>query len=343
MNISEYKGVFVFAEQRDRKVQKVAFELIGKGRELAKELNTTVTAVLLGKDMKDEAKKLCYAGADACIYADDELLDLYMTEPYVYALNKIITDKKPEVVLFGATAIGRDMAPRVSARVHTGLTADCTGLAIEKDDTDADKLNLMMTRPAFGGNIMATIACPNHRPQMATVRPGVMKAAKFSEQNPVNIEEYKIDIPKKCKNVEILDVIPIIQQRMNIEDAKVLVSGGRGMHGPENYQMLEELANLLGGTISASRAAVDAGWVPKDRQVGQTGKTVRPNLYIACGISGAIQHLAGMEESEFIIAINKDDTATIFDVADVGIVGDVFKVVPLLIDELKKERVSENK
>lgn len=343
MSISEYKGVFVFAEQRDRKVQKVAFELVGKGKQLAKDLNTTVTAVLLGKDMADEAKRLCYAGADNVIYVNDDMLDVYMTEPYVYTMHKIIMDKKPEIVIYGATAIGRDMAPRISARVHTGLTADCTGLAVEADDQDPKKLNLMMTRPAFGGNLMATIACPNNRPQMATVRPGVMQAAKYSEQNPVNIEEYKIDIPKECKNVEILDVTKIIQQRMNIEDAKVLVSGGRGMHGPENYPMIEELADLLGGTISASRAAVDAGWVPKDRQVGQTGKTVRPNLYIACGISGAIQHLAGMEESDFIIAINKDETAPIFDVADVGIVGDIFKVVPMLIEELKKEKANADK
>lgn len=343
MNNTEYRGVFVFAEQRDRKVQKVAIELIGKGKELAKELQTTVTAVLLGKDMEDEAKRLCYCGADNVIYVNDEMLDVYMTEPYVYALNQIVIDKKPEIMLFGATAIGRDLAPRVSARVHTGLTADCTGLTIEPDSDDVEKLNLMMTRPAFGGNIMATIACPNHRPQMATVRPGVMQAAKYSEENPVNVEEYKINIPKECKNVEILEVTKIIQQRMNIEDAKILVSGGRGMHGSENYAVLEELADLLGGTISASRAAVDAGWVPKDRQVGQTGKTVRPNLYIACGISGAIQHLAGMEESEFIIAINKDETAPIFDVADVGIVGDIFKVVPLLIDELKKEKANANK
>ncbi|HBD63843.1 MAG TPA: electron transfer flavoprotein subunit alpha/FixB family protein [Clostridiales bacterium] len=343
MSIAQYKGVFVFAEQRDRKVQKVAFELVGKGKDLAKDLGTTVTAVLLGKDMQEEAKRLCQAGADNVIYVEDDLLDVYMTEPYVYALHKVIEDKKPEIVLYGATAIGRDLAPRVSARVHTGLTADCTGLTIEPDDKEPEKLNLMMTRPAFGGNIMATIACPDHRPQMATVRPGVMKAIKPSDQNPVNIEEFKIVIPKECRNVEILDVTKIIQQRMNIEEAKVLVSGGRGMHGPDNYPMLEELADLLGGTISASRAAVDAGWVPKDRQVGQTGKTVRPNLYIACGISGAIQHLAGMEESEFIIAINKDETAPIFDVADVGIVGDIFQVVPLLIEELKKEKANADK
>jgi len=196
----------------------------------------------------------------------------------------------------------------------------------------------MMTRPAFGGNIMATIACPNFRPQMATIRPGVMKEAPYSEDNKVNIEEYKMDIPKSCLNVQILDTVRIIQEKMNVEDATVLVSGGRGMNGPENYAMLEELADLLGGTISASRAAVDAGWVTKDRQVGQTGKTVRPNLYIACGISGAIQHLAGMEESDLIIAINKDEYAPIFEVADVGIVGDIFKVVPALIEQSLKKK-----
>jgi len=343
MSLSEYKGIFVFAEQRDRKVQKVALELIGKGKELAKELQTTVTAVLLGKDMLDEAKKLNYAGADKVIYVDDDALDLYMTEPYVHVLHTIVLEKKPEIVLFGASAIGRDLAPRVSARVHTGLTADCTSLAIAADDDDPAKLNLMMTRPAFGGNIMATIACPNFRPQMATIRPGVMKEAVYSENNELNIEEYKIEIPESCVNVQILETVKIIQEKMNVEDATVLVSGGRGMKGPENYAMLEELADLLGGTISASRAAVDAGWVSKDRQVGQTGKTVRPNLYIACGISGAIQHLAGMEESDLIIAINKDEYAPMFEVADVGIVGDIFKVVPALIDELKKSgRVAKN-
>lgn len=336
MNLSEYKGIFIFAEQRNRKVQNVALELIGKGKELAESLKTTVTAVLLGKNMLPEAQKLNYAGADKVIYIDNEDLDSYMTEPYVHTLHTLITERKPEIVLFGATAIGRDLAPRVSARVHTGLTADCTGLDIAPDDEDSTILNLMMTRPAFGGNIMATIACPKHRPQMATVRPGVMKKADYSESNKVNIEEYKINIPNSCKNVEILDTVRIIQEKMNIEDAVVLVSGGRGMKGPENYRMLEELADLLGGTVAASRAAVDAGWVAKDRQVGQTGKTVRPNLYIACGISGAIQHLAGMEESDFIIAINKDETAPIFEIADVGIVGDIFKIVPALIDELKK-------
>jgi len=336
MNLSDYKGIFVFVEQRDRKIQKVSLELIGKGKELATELHTTVTAVLLGKDMLDEAKRLNYAGADKVIYVDNDLLDVYMTEPYVHVMHTVIIDKKPEIVLFGASAIGRELAPRVSARVHTGLTADCTGLAIAADDDEPTKLNLMMTRPAFGGNIMATIACPNHRPQMATVRPGVMKEADYSEANELNIEEYKMKIPKSCKNVEILDTVRIIQEKMSIEDAEVLISGGRGMKGAENYKMLEELADLLGGTIAASRAAVESGWVTKDRQVGQTGKTVRPNLYIACGISGAIQHLAGMEESDLIIAINKDEYAPIFEVADVGLVGDVMKIVPALINELKK-------
>ena len=336
MNLSDYKGIFVFVEQRDRKIQKVSLELIGKGKELATELHTTVTAVLLGKDMLDEAKRLNYAGADKVIYVDNDLLDVYMTEPYVHVMHTVIIDKKPEIVLFGASAIGRELAPRVSARVHTGLTADCTGLAIAADDDEPTKLNLMMTRPAFGGNIMATIACPNHRPQMATVRPGVMKEADYSEANELNIEEYKMKIPKSCKNVEILDTVRIIQEKMSIEDAEVLISGGRGMKSAENYKMLEELADLLGGTIAASRAAVESGWVTKDRQVGQTGKTVRPNLYIACGISGAIQHLAGMEESDLIIAINKDEYAPIFEVADVGLVGDVMKIVPALINELKK-------
>lgn len=343
MNISEYKGIFVFAEQRDRKVQKVAYELIGKAKGLAKDLKTTVTAVLLGYDMADEAKRLCYAGADNVIYVNNKILDEYMTEPYAYCLHKVIEEKKPEIVLYGASAIGRDVAPRVSARLSTGLTADCTSLDIEPDDKNPEQQNLAMTRPAFGGNLMATIIIGNHRPQMATVRPGVMQKAPYSEEYPVNVEEFNIEIPEDRVNVEILDITKIIQQRMNVEDAKVLVSGGRGMHGPENYPMLEELADLLGGTIAASRAAVDAGWVPKDRQVGQTGKTVRPNLYIACGISGAIQHLAGMEESDFIIAINKDETAPIFDVADVGIVGDIFKIVPSLIEEIKKEKANANK
>lgn len=334
MNLADYNGIFVFVEQRDREIQKVSLELIGKAKELASVLNTTVTAVLLGYQMDEQAKELNYYGADKVIYADCKTLDVYMTEPYTYSMYSIIMERKPEIVLFGATAIGRDLAPRVSARVHTGLTADCTGLAIEIEDSN----NLYMTRPAFGGNIMATIACPEHRPQMATVRPGVMKPSEYNKNNIVNIEKLDWTVPSEHINVEIIETVKKIQEKMNVEDAKVLVSGGRGIGKPENFKMLEELAELLGGTIAASRAVVDAGWVEKDRQVGQTGKTVRPNLYIACGISGAIQHLAGMEESDFIVAINKDEFAPIFEVADVGIVGDVNKVIPQLIEQIKKNK-----
>jgi electron transfer flavoprotein alpha subunit len=334
MNIADYKGIFVFIEQRDKNIEKVSLELIGKAKELAAVINTTVTAVMLGHQMDEKAAELNYYGADKVIYVDDKNLDLYMTEPYTYSITEIVNKNKPEIMLFGATAIGRDLAPRVSARVKTGLTADCTGLEINVEDNN----NLMMTRPAFGGNIMATIACPDHRPQMATVRPGVMKQLPVNRTKEVNVEKLSLNIPKKCFNVEILDVIKHVQEKMKIEDAKVIVSGGRGVGKTENFAMLEELAELLGGTVSASRAAVDAGWIAKDRQVGQTGKTVRPNLYIACGISGAIQHIAGMEESDLIIAINKDEYAPIFEVADVSIVGDINKIIPQFIEELKKAR-----
>ena len=331
MSISDFKGIFVYVEQRDKVVQKVSLELIGKAKELAAVKGATVTAVLLGHGMDAQAQELVYSGADKVIYVDSADLDVYMTEPYTYALHKVIVENKPEIVLFGASAIGRDLAPRVSARVHTGLTADCTGLEISEEDG-----NLMMTRPAFGGNIMATIVCPDHRPQMATVRPGVMIQAPYNKDNKGEVQKIEMTIPAENKNVEILEVVKKIQDKMNIEDAKVLVSGGRGVGGPEGFKMLEELANILGGTVSASRAAVDAGWVEKDRQVGQTGKTVRPNVYIACGISGAIQHVAGMEGSELIIAINKDEYAPILQVADVSIIGDYKKVLPELVALLKK-------
>ncbi|HBB28014.1 MAG TPA: electron transfer flavoprotein subunit alpha/FixB family protein [Clostridiales bacterium] len=337
MNIADYKGIFVFVEQRDKKIEKVSLELIGKSKELAEVINTTVTAVLLGHEMDEQAKELNYYGADKVIYIENNNLDVYMTEPYTYSLVEVINKSKPEIVLFGATAIGRDLAPRVSARVKTGLTADCTSLDINVEENN----NLMMTRPAFGGNIMATIVCPDHRPQMATVRPGVMKQAPININKTVNVEKLELNIPNEHLNVQILDVIKQVQEKMKIEDAKVIVSGGRGIGGSENFAMLEELADLLGGTISASRAAVDAGWISKDRQVGQTGKTVRPNLYIACGISGAIQHIAGMEESDLIIAINKDEFAPIFEVADVSIVGDINKIIPQFVEELKKIRVKK--
>jgi electron transfer flavoprotein alpha subunit len=331
MPIEGYKGVFVFAQQVDNKLAGVAYELLGKAQDLAKDLGCDVSAVLLGSKVEDLCDKLAKNGADRVILVDDPALETYMTEPYAYTLSEVVKKYKPEILLYGATAIGRDLAPRVSARIHTGLTADCTGLDIE-----AETKNLLMTRPAFGGNIMATIVCAEFRPQMATVRPGVMP--RREKEGPVQVVVEKFALPDigAHVNVEILDIVKKVSGKMDIQDAKILISGGRGMGGPENFPILEELATVLGGTISSSRAAVDAGWVEKDRQVGQTGKTVRPNLYMACGISGAIQHLAGMEESEIIVAINKDPGAPIFEVADYGVVGDALKIVPLLTEAVKR-------
>lgn len=333
MSNQEYKGIFIFIEQVDNRIAGVSFELIGKARELAAVLNTEVTAVLPGYQVASLTDELARHGADRVIMVDDPALETYMTEPYVKSLTAVVQQYKPEIVLYGATAIGRDLAPRVSARVHTGLTADCTRLEIQ-DETN----NLMMTRPAFGGNIMATILCPEHRPQMATVRPGVMKRAAVTEGVSCPVIDFTVDHLAASKNVEILEVLKKISEKKDIMDAKVLVAGGRGMGNAQNFEMLQELADLLGGTVAASRAAVDAGWQEKDCQVGQTGKTVRPNLYIACGISGAIQHLTGMEESDLIIAINSDETAPIFEVADYGVVGDVCKIVPQMIQKITNEK-----
>lgn len=336
MNITEYKGVFVFVEQREGEIQKVSLELIGKGREIAEKLGKSVTAVILGNNIADKTNTLIHHGADEVLYVDDAALDIYMTETYAKALTEVINSRKPEIFLIGATTIGRDLAPRVSARVHTGLTADCTSL-----DIDDETKNLLMTRPAFGGNIMATIICPDHRPQMSTVRPGVMQLFAKDEKREGNIEEVKVAFSKEDMNVEILEVVKETKQKVNIEEANILVSGGRGIGKPENFEVLKELAISLDGQVSASRAVVDAGWIDRNQQVGQTGKTVRPDLYVACGISGAIQHLAGMEESEFIVAINKDAGAPIFEVADVGIVGDLNKVIPALIEELAVTKEAE--
>lgn len=336
MSIQEYKGVFVFAQQVDKEITGVSFELIGKAKELAKDLDTTVTAVLIGYQVGNLADKLAQFGADKVIVVDDKECEVYRTEPYTHAMHGVIEKYKPEIVLYGATAIGRDLAPRVSARVHTGLTADCTALEI-----DEESKNLRMTRPAFGGNIMATIVCADFRPQMATVRPGVMQKITPDEQVKAVVEEFNPGFEVNNQYVEVLDVIKKVSDKIDIQDAKVLVSGGRGMGSPENFKLLRELADALDGEISSSRACVDAGWVEKDIQVGQTGKTVRPNLYIACGISGAIQHLAGMEESDIIVAINKDETAPIFEVADYGIIGDALKIVPTLTEKIKTEMAAK--
>ena len=342
-NLEEYKGVFVFAQQVDNKINGVALELLGKARDLAKDLDTDVTAVLVGSEVKDLTGKLAAYGADRIIVVDDPELKEYKTEPYTHALASVINKFKPEIMLVGATAIGRDLGPTVSARVKTGLTADCTQLDIgdfplvKLKNKEQKHNQLLMTRPAFGGNTIATIACPDNRPQMATVRPGVMQKIDKMANPKAEIVEFNPGFEKNNKYVEILDIVKSVSEDVDIMDAKILVSGGRGVGNPENFAMLKDLADVLGGTVSASRAAVDAGWQPKDRQVGQTGKTVRPNLYVACGISGAIQHLAGMEESDIIIAINKDETAPIFEVADYGVVGDVCKIVPMLTEAVKKE------
>ncbi len=342
MNIEEYKGVYVFAQQVDHELGNIAFELLGKAKELAEPLQTEVTAVLLGYQVKDLADQLAAYGADKVIVVDDPELEVYRTEPYTHALASVINEFKPEILLVGATAIGRDLGPRVSARVATGLTADCTMLEIGNFPLvgkNQKPNQLLMTRPAFGGNTIATIACPDHRPQMATVRPGVMQKITPIEGAKAEVIEYNPGFTPDNKYVEILEVVKAVNDAVDIQDAKILVSGGRGVGSPENFKLLEDLAEAVGGTVSCSRAVVDSGWKPKELQVGQTGKTVRPNVYFAIGISGAIQHVAGMEESDYIIAINKEETAPIFDVADLGIVGDLNKIVPKLTEMIKANTV----
>ncbi len=343
MGLEEYKGVFIYAQQVDNELSGIAFELIGKAKELAADLDTQVTAVLLGYNVKDLVDPLAEHGADRVIVVDDKELEVYRTEPYAHALASVINEYKPEIVLVGATAIGRDLGPTVSARVKTGLTADCTVLEIGDYPLNPvagqEQLHkqLLMTRPAFGGNTIATIACPYNRPQMATVRPGVMQKLAPVKGAKAEVVEFNPGFAPNDRYVEILNIVKAVGTVENIMDAKILVSGGRGVGSKENFQMLQELAEVLGGTVSCSRAVVENGWLAQDYQVGQTGKTVRPNLYFAIGISGAIQHVAGMEESDLIIAINKDEDAPIFDVADYGIVGDLNKIVPALTTALKAE------
>ena len=345
MNLEEYKGVFVFAQQVDNKVDSIAYELLGEATRLAAPLNAQVTAVLVGSGVKNLADSLAEYGADRVIVVDDPELKEYRTEPYAHALASVINEFKPEIMLVGATAIGRDLGPTVSARVATGLTADCTMLEIGDfplvpvpgKESEQKHNQLLMTRPAFGGNTIATIACPNNRPQMATVRPGVMQKIEPKKGAKAEVVEFNPGFTPNNRYVTIKEVVKAAKDVADIMDAKILVSGGRGVGSAENFKILDDLAAVLGGTVSCSRAVVDSGWKPKDLQVGQTGKTVRPNVYFAIGISGAIQHVAGMEESDIIIAINKDEDAPIFDVADYGIVGDLNKIVPELTAKLKAE------
>lgn len=333
MNLADYKDVYVFAEQRNGKLQNVALELLGKARELADANQEKVVAMLLGKDIKGLAPTLIEHGADKVMVVDHDLLKDYMTEPYTEAITAIIESEKPSIMLIGATTIGRDLGPRVSARNRTGLTADATKLEISDDEAH----EFRMTRPAFGGNLMATILCKNNRPQMSTVRPGVMQkmAADKSRKGEVVDFSVNFDTAKKIARVKLVKTVKEEKTVTDISEAKVLVSGGRGVGTKDGFAKLQALAAELGGEVSSSRAMVDAGVMDASRQVGQTGKTVRPALYMACGISGAIQHLAGMEESDLIIAINKDKFAPIFQVADLGIVGDLHKIVPMLTERLK--------
>ena len=345
MNLEEYKGVFVFAQQVDNKVDGIAYELLGEATRLAAPLNAQVTAVLVGSGVKNLADSLAEYGADRVIVVDDPELKEYRTEPYAHALASVINEFKPEIMLVGATAIGRDLGPTVSARVATGLTADCTMLEIGDfplvpvpgKENEQKHNQLLMTRPAFGGNTIATIACPNNRPQMATVRPGVMQKIEPKKGAKAEVVEFNPGFTPNNRYVTIKEVVKAAKDVADIMDAKILVSGGRGVGSAENFKILDDLAAAIGGTVSCSRAVVDSGWKPKDLQVGQTGKTVRPNVYFAIGISGAIQHVAGMEESDIIIAINKDEDAPIFDVADYGIVGDLNKIVPELTAKIKAE------
>jgi electron transfer flavoprotein alpha subunit len=325
------KNVLVYVEQRFGRIQKVSLELLGIGKTLADKLGGDLYACVIGMKMKKQCNEIGYYGAKKVFVVDDLLLKDYINETYTKSLTKVINESHPEVVLVGATALGRDLAPRVSSRLHTGLTADCTSL-----DVDEETNNLLMTRPAFGGNLMATIVCPDHRPQMSTVRPGVMIKPTRDESLKFEVIEVDAELTDKDMNVEVLETVKETKKLIKIEDADVLVSAGRGVGSKEKMSNIFKLADTLKGEVAGSRAVVENGWIDKDRQVGQTGKTVRPDLYLACGISGAIQHVSGMEESNLVIAINRNPQAPIFEVSDVGIVGDINKILPELFKELQK-------
>lgn len=335
MNIADYKGVWVFAEQREGELQKVSLELLGEGRRQADKLGVKLTALLLGSNIEGLSKTLAEHGADEVLVADDKLLEHYTTDAYTKVICDLANERKPGILFVGATFIGRDLGPRVAARLNTGLTADCTSI-----DVDIENGDLLATRPAFGGNLMATIACPNHRPQMATVRPGVFAKVESNGSN-CNIEKVKVELTDSDVRTKVVETVKTAKDIVDISEANFIVSGGRGVGSKENFALLEELADVLGGTVAGSRGAVEKGWIENAYQVGQTGKTVKPSIYIACGISGAIQHVAGMQESDIIIAINKDETAPIMKLADYAIVGDIKKVLPELIVQAKEVMEAE--
>lgn len=328
---SLYKGVWTFAEQRNGKLANVAKELLGEGRKLADKLGEPLVAVLLGYNIASQAETLVAYGADQVFVADAPELEHFLEDAYAQVLVDLVVKEKPNIILMGATAIGRSLAPKVAARLETGLTADCTGLEV-----DVAEKNLLQTRPAFGGNLMATILCPNHRPQMATVRPKVFKPLEEDKNRKGAITQVDLSKTEWDIRAKILEIVNEVGSTVNLEEANIIVSGGRGLGDPKNFDLVKELAEVLGGAVGSSRACVDAGWIPYSHQVGQTGKTVGPKVYIACGIRGAIQHLAGMQSSDIIVAINKDPDAPIFKVATFGIVGDVLEILPILTKEFKK-------
>ena len=352
VDLSAYKDVWVFAEQRNGKLMNVALELIGEGRRLAKEISeeTKVCALLVG-DGIDHLEQECYEyGAERVIMIQDPLLKNYTTDGYTKVIVDAVEEYKPELVIYGATHIGRDLAPRVAARLNTGLTADCTRLDIKVSsyidyannnttldtstlDPNDPSTGIKQTRPAFGGNLMATIICPKTRPQMSTVRPGVMQKRDRVEGATGERVDYKPQITESDIRITIKDIVKSAKELVSLTDADIICSGGRGLGDPSGFELIKEFADKVGGVVGSSRAAVDAGWIDHSHQVGQTGTTVKPKIYFACGISGAIQHLAGMQTSDIIVAINKDPDAPIFEVADYGIVGDLYKVIPEIIDE----------
>jgi len=329
MDLGLYKDVWVFAEQRDNKLMNVVFELLGEATKLAKIRNSKVCAILCGHNANDLVNELYEYGADVVYYADDERLRLYTTDGYAKVIGDAIDEYKPEIVLLGATHIGRDLGPCLAVKCNTGLTADCTKLAI--DETTG---GILQTRPAFGGNLMATIICPEHRPQMSTVRPGVMEKREQEVGKRGELVKLKVKLSDSDLRTKVLEVVKSVNEKVDLTSAKVIVSGGMGLGNADGFKLLRELADKLGGTIGASRAAVDSGWIDHSFQVGQTGTTVKPNIYFACGISGAIQHVAGMQNADLIVAINTDENAPIFEIADIGIVGDLYKVIPEIINNL---------
>jgi len=333
VDASQYKGVWVFCEQRAGKLESVSFELLGEGRKLADKLGVELSGVVLGHKIDGLEKEIISRGADNVYMVDNEKLVNYLPEPYTKVLEDLVEEFKPEIFLAGATSTGRSLLSRVAIRTNAGLTADCTALAI-----DDQKKILLQTRPAFGGNIMATIISPRHRPQMATVRHKVMKEPEVdgSRQGKVIKKEFAAEL--LTSRTEVLDIVEEVESTINLTEADIIVSGGRAVGSPEGFKLVREFAEVVGAAVGASRATVDAGWIPYSHQVGQTGKTVCPKIYFACGISGQIQHLAGMQSSDIIIAINKDPDAPIFKVATFGIVGDIFEYLPLLIEEFKKIR-----